>query len=69
MSEFTSAFFGRGAIKATVLAIDPDTMDDQLQKIEAWWKRFFSGIKKRLEYGGHPRQVGGRCGGRGAWNR
>jgi len=46
MSEFTSAFFGRGAIKATVLRVDPDTMDDQLQKIEAWWKRFFSGIKK-----------------------
>src|SRR4030095_4757783 len=37
---------GRGAIKATVLRVDPDTMDDQLQKIESWWKRFFSGIKK-----------------------
>src|SRR4030095_9104649 len=37
---------GRGAIKATVLRVYPDTMDDQLQKIESWWKRFFSGIKK-----------------------
>jgi HK97 family phage portal protein len=45
MSDFTSAFFGRGAIKATVLRVDPNMMDDQVQKVEAWWKRFFSGIK------------------------
>jgi HK97 family phage portal protein len=46
MNDFAGAFFARGAIKATVLSVDPETMDDQLQKIEAWWKRFFSGVKK-----------------------
>jgi HK97 family phage portal protein len=46
MNDFVAAFFARGAIKATVLSVDPDTMDAEMEKIEAWWKRFFSGIKK-----------------------
>jgi HK97 family phage portal protein len=46
MNEFKGQFFARGAIKATVLSIDPDTQDSEMAKIEAWWKRFFSGVRK-----------------------
>jgi HK97 family phage portal protein len=46
MNDFAASFFSRGAIKATVLQVDPAIKDAEMQKIEAWWKRFFSGIRK-----------------------
>jgi HK97 family phage portal protein len=46
MSDFVSAFFARGAIKATVLSVDPLMPQAEMEKIEAWWKRFFSGVRK-----------------------
>jgi HK97 family phage portal protein len=45
MAEFKAAFFGRGAIKATVLTIDGNPADAEVKKLEAWWKRFFSGAR------------------------
>jgi HK97 family phage portal protein len=44
MSSFKSAYFERGAIKATVLTIDGNPADAEVKKLEAWWKRFFSGV-------------------------
>lgn len=46
MNEFKGQFFARGAVKATVLAIDPNIGKSEMEKIEAWWKRMFSGVKK-----------------------
>jgi HK97 family phage portal protein len=45
MSDFKAAFFARGAIKATVLTIDGNPADAEVKKLEAWWKRFFSGAR------------------------
>lgn len=45
MNSFKAAFFERGAIKATVLTIDGNPADAEVKKLEAWWKRFFSGVK------------------------
>jgi HK97 family phage portal protein len=45
MNDFKSTFFGRGAIKATILSLSPETGDAEVQKIDAWWKRFFAGVK------------------------
>jgi len=45
MNDFKSAFFARGAIKATVLTIDGNPVDAEVKKLEAWWKRFFSGVR------------------------
>lgn len=44
MNSFKAAFFERGAIKATVLTIDGNPADAEVKKLEAWWKRFFSGV-------------------------
>jgi|GEM_PF-1291138 len=41
---FAAGFFARGAIKATLLTVDGNPSAAEMQKLEAWWKRFFSGI-------------------------
>jgi HK97 family phage portal protein len=46
MAEFKSAYFARGAIKATVLSIEGNPADAELRKLEAWWQRFFAGIRQ-----------------------
>jgi hypothetical protein len=46
MAEFKSAYFARGAIKATVLTIDGNPADAEMKKLEAWWKRFFAGVSQ-----------------------
>jgi HK97 family phage portal protein len=45
MAAFKSAYFARGAIKATVLTIEGNPADAEVKKLEAWWKRFFSGVR------------------------
>lgn len=49
VDAFASAFFERGAIKATVLTIDGNPAQAEVQKLEAWWKRFFAGIRNAWE--------------------
>src|SRR5262245_11256660 len=39
MSEFVAAFFARGAIKGTILAIESAVTDGEVEKINAWWQR------------------------------
>jgi HK97 family phage portal protein len=45
MSAFKSAYFERGAIKATILTIDGNPAEAEVKKLEQWWKRFFSGVR------------------------
>lgn len=46
MDDFVAAFFARGAIKATVLTIEGNPVDAEVKKLEAWWKRFFAGVRQ-----------------------
>jgi HK97 family phage portal protein len=45
MSSFKSAYFERGAIKATILTIEGNPAEAEVKKLEQWWKRFFSGVR------------------------
>ena len=49
VDRFSEAFFKRGAIKATLLTVDGNPPRAEMEKLEAWWKRFFSGISKAWE--------------------
>lgn len=44
VDAFASAFFQRGAIKATLLTIDGNPPPGELLKLESWWKRAFAGV-------------------------
>lgn len=44
VDEFTTAFFKRGAIKATLLTAPSDTGVRERDRLLSWWKRAFSGI-------------------------
>jgi SPP1 gp7 family putative phage head morphogenesis protein len=49
IDQFASNFFERGAIKATLLTIDGNPLPAEMERLEAWWKRFFSGSKSAWE--------------------
>ncbi len=49
VDAFAAGFFGRGAIKATLLTIDGNPAQSELERLEKWWKRFFSGVKNAWE--------------------
>ena len=49
IDQFASNFFERGAIKATLLTVDGNPMPAEMDRLEAWWKRFFSGSKSAWE--------------------
>ena len=44
IDNFASLFFGRGAIKATLLTVEGSPPESEKKKLKAWWKRFISGI-------------------------
>jgi HK97 family phage portal protein len=46
VDRFAAGFFDRGAIKATLLTIPPNTSTEEAEKLKAWWQRFFSGVQK-----------------------
>lgn len=46
---FIEQYFGRGAIKATLLTVEGNPSPAELTRLEAWWKRFFKGIKSAWE--------------------
>jgi len=48
-NEFASAFFGRGAIPATLLTIEGNPPDTELRRLEAWWKKLLSGVQRAWE--------------------
>lgn len=49
IDQFASNFFERGAIKATLLTVDGNPIPAEMERLEAWWKRFFSGSKSAWE--------------------
>ena len=42
---FAEAFFDRGAIKAMLLTVDGNPPKQEMERLESWWRRFFSGAK------------------------
>lgn len=46
---FAAAFFERGAIKATLLTVEGNPPKAEVEKLETWWKRFFSGNKNAYQ--------------------
>jgi hypothetical protein len=50
VDEFVAAFFGRGAIKATVFRAKGMAKDARL-KLKAWWLRFATGVKNAWSTG------------------
>jgi len=42
---FANLFFSRGAIKATLLTVEGNPRDSEKEKLEAWWRRFITGVK------------------------
>lgn len=45
LDTFLENFWKRGAIKATLLTVGGATQQAEIEKLEAWWKRFISGVK------------------------
>ena len=42
---FANLFFSRGAIKATLLTVEGNPREGEKEKLEAWWRRFITGVK------------------------
>lgn len=49
LQQFLRAYFERGAIKATLLTVEGNPSRPELDKLEAWWRRFFRGVQKAWE--------------------
>jgi HK97 family phage portal protein len=45
LNQYVAAYFHRGAIKPTILTVDGNPIQSEREKLKAWWKRAFSGIK------------------------
>jgi HK97 family phage portal protein len=45
VDEFAAAFFARGAIKGTLLAVKGNPPEQEKKRIKSWWERLFTGIK------------------------
>ena len=45
VDEFGSAFFKRGAVKVTLLAVSGDTRPEEQEKLEGWWRGITRGLK------------------------
>lgn len=45
MDDFVASFFKRGAIKATLLTVEGNPPRQEMEKLENWWRRFFSGVR------------------------
>ena len=46
VNEFASAFFKRGAIKATLLTVEGNPPPAERERLKSWWQRFMTGINK-----------------------
>lgn len=49
VDAFVSAFFQRGAIKATLLTVKGNPQKAEMERLKAWWLRVFSGIKNAFK--------------------
>lgn len=48
-NEFAQQFFERGAIPAVILSVDGNPQRDELDRLEVWWRRMLSGVKRAWE--------------------
>lgn len=49
LNVFAEQFFARGAIKAMLLTVEGSPSQADMDKLEAWWKRWFRGIRSAWE--------------------
>lgn len=49
IDQYGEAFFKRGAIAATVLSVEGMPPEQELDKLQSWWKRLVGGNKKAFE--------------------
>lgn len=49
MDRMVEAFFQRGAVKVTLLSVPDGTPQLEIDKLERWWKRLVSGLKRAYE--------------------
>lgn len=49
MNTFASDFFARGAMPGTVLSVEGNPSQAELDRLEQWWKRFVGGVKRAWE--------------------
>jgi hypothetical protein len=49
MNQFASDFFARGAMPGTLLSVEGNPSRDELDRLEQWWRRFLSGVKRAWE--------------------
>lgn len=45
MSAFKAAYFERGAVKATILQIPPNTKKEEASLVKIYWQKFVTGVK------------------------
>ena len=45
VAKFASAFFERGAIKATILTIEGTAQQAERERLKSWWENFMTGIR------------------------
>lgn len=46
---FASGFFKRGAVNLTLLSVEGNPSNIEMERLEKWWKRLVSGVKKAWE--------------------
>ncbi len=48
-NQFVSQFFRRGAITATLLAVEGNPPAEELRRLETWWKQMLRGVRRAWE--------------------
>jgi HK97 family phage portal protein len=49
LDRFADGFFRRGAIKATLLSVEGNPSRAELDRLESWWRRLVSGVRRAWE--------------------
>jgi HK97 family phage portal protein len=49
IDDFGRGFFDRGAIMTTILSVDGNPPAEELARLEKWWKRLLSGVRRAFE--------------------
>lgn len=45
MTDFLHKYFDAGMVRATLIYVDQDTSDENMQAVASWWRRWFSGSR------------------------
>ena len=48
-NAYVSGFFERGAITALLLTVEGNPPDEEMRKLEAWWRQLLRGVRKAWE--------------------